>query len=221
MNIWVIITTCIVGINYEERRKDYIKGISSIIKKFNDPKYKVVIVENNSLLKTKLSFYHKTFLDNFGVPVLYTKNNICSKKTINYSIMEMMDIHQSIQHFGIQNDDFIVKVTGRYVIDETSPFVDIVNNIENKPYSAVVRFGQYNEEPFLQKYDMCTTGLIGLKCKYVKQIEIPGFYEYEKNSENQWAKVISKLEDNEICFLEKLGIFYKPGWLNIKDYIYV
>lgn len=212
MNIWVIITTSLISNKYNERKYDYIIGIKSILNKFKDPKYKIVIVENNSLLDKKIKIKHTTFLDTFSVPVLYTRSNIFSSQTHNYGIMELIDIHKCINHFGIQDDDFIVKITGRYIINEDNcPFFDIVNNLETKPYEAVVRFDRYTIclEPVLAKTDTCTTGLIGLKCKYIKIIQIPRFDE-NVSIENKWAESVCQIDDDKIYFLDKIGIYFKP-----------
>jgi hypothetical protein len=214
MKIWVIITTSLIQLDYEQRKKEYIGGITSILNKFKAPKYNVVIVENTSKLENPFNFHHRTFLNNFKVPVLYTKNNILIKKTKNYGIIEMIDVFNCINHFGIQDDDFIVKVTGRYVLDENSSFFNVVDNLENKPYTAILRFSQFDEPLSLVKTNNCTTGIIGLKCKYIKQIEIPDLDDIQTSIEMKWAKVICKLDDSEICFLEKLGIYIKPRCLS-------
>ena len=124
--------------------------------------------------------------------------------------MEMLDVFACINHFNIKDEDFIVKVTGRYILHDNCAFFDIVDNLENKPYSAVVRFGQFDEPTSKVKTNNCTTGLIGLKCKYVKQIELPDFKDKKTSIEMKWAKVINTIDDSEICFLEELGLFIKP-----------
>ena len=211
MKIWIIITTSLIATNYQERITEYINGITSFLQTFKDPKYKIVIVENHSKLKNPISFYHRTFLDQFKIPVLYTKNNSIMKKTVNYGIPELLDIFDCIKHFNIQDDDFIIKATGRYIINKDSPFFEVIDNLETKPYSAVVRFNQFDNPPSLTKTNNCVSGMIGLKCKYVKQIELPGLeYSIENASEMKWAKVINTIEDSEIFFIEKLGLSIKP-----------
>lgn len=214
MAVWIIITCCLIDTNKETRQKEYIAGISQILKVFKNRKYKVVIVENNSRLEKKVSFVHRTFLDKFRVPVLYTTNNRLLSYTKNYGIMEMTDIIDCINYFGIQDDDFIVKITGRYVLEDNCEFFKIVDNLDTRPYSAVLRFSQFDEPISLVKTSNCTTGLIGLKCKYVKQIELPELNDNETSIEMKWASVISKIDDSEICFLTKLGIYIRPICLN-------
>jgi hypothetical protein len=54
----------------------------------------------------------------------------------------------------------------------------------------------------------CITGLIGMKCKYIKQIEYPLNHECV---EWNWAKVTYKMQDDKICILDGLGIYICPG----------
>ena len=219
MAIWILVTSCLISQKYEERKREYITGISNILKFFNKPYYNIVIVENNSKLNNVASVFHKTFLDKFGIPVLYTKNNRLITKTGNRGIIEMFDIFECIRYFNIQDDDFIVKITGRYILDEDSPFVKVVDNLQIRPYSAIVRFNQYDTPPSLIKTDNCVSGIIGLKCKYVKQIKIPELTDVLTSIEMKWAEVISTLNDDEICVLEKLGLWIKPYCLF--DYTYI
>jgi hypothetical protein len=219
MVVWIILTTSLIKVNYERRRQEYIKGISSFLQVFKDPKYKIVIVENNTKINNLIIGQHKTFLDGFGVPVLYTKNNLVLNHTINYGIPEILDIFDCIKHFNIQDDDFIVKATGRYFLDNQSPFFEVVNNLEQFPYSAIVRFNQFDKPPSLTKTDSCTTGVIGLQCRYVKQIQPPPLDNIYISVEMKWAEVINKLDESQIYFLNTLGLFIKPMVLWKYDYI--
>ena len=219
MAIWVIITSSIIRQNYEQRKGEYINGIKSFIDMFKDPKYKIVIVENATKMATPFARFQQTFLNQFGIPVLYTRNNILMTKTINYGIPELLDIFECIKYFNIQDEDFVIKATGRYIIDKNSPFFQVVDNLERKPYSAVVRFNQFDKPVSLTKTNNCVTGLIGLKCKYLKQIELPGLeLDIDMSTEMKWAKVINTIEDSEVCCLEELGLFIKPMIIWNKNY---
>jgi hypothetical protein len=112
-------------------------------------------------------------------------------------------------------------MTGRYILDKESPFLKIVDNLENNPYTAIVRFNQYDKDPSLVKSKDCITGLIGMKCEYVKKIEVPPIDNILISVEMKWVEVINELNDSEICFLDKLGIYIKPKMLWNNDYLYV
>jgi len=213
MRVWVIITSSLInlpikGRDYETRKKEYILGISKIIEAFKG--YNTVIVENNSLLenKPKLRFLqHKTFLDNFGVPVIYTRTNQLATK--NYGTKELLDIFECIKRCNIQDDDFIVKITGRYILSETSNFVNEVKLLDKTNYDVIVRYNCYRDYQVEDvNYRNCVSGLIGLRCKYVKQIEMP---DEDAFVEEKWTNVISKIEESKICVLEILGIHIRPA----------
>jgi hypothetical protein len=209
MAIWVIITASLInqagkGRDYETRFTEYMNGITKIIDTFKD--YKIVIVENQSIRVRQFSFgIHQTFLNSFKVPVLYTRTN--EIVTRNYGMKELLDIKHCIDHFGIQDDDFIVKITGRYILKEDSEFVREVRNLSQTNYDAIIRYGSYIEDPPEGKSDNCVTGLIGLRCRYVKKIEIPDEDTYV---EWKWAKVINSLEESKVRILRWLGIFIRP-----------
>ena len=209
MSIWVIITTSLInesikGRDYETRKSEYYAGIEKIKKHFEG--CNLVIIENNSLLQKKLKVAtHKTFLDNFNIPVLYTKNNRFI--TLNYGIKELLDVFACIQHFNIPDNDFIIKITGRYMLTEDSNFVKEVKKLSETKYDAIVRYGSYENNPAPMKSPHCVTGLVGLRCKYVKQIEVPDEHTYV---EEKWATQISSLDESKVCVLSSLGVYVRP-----------
>jgi hypothetical protein len=218
MKVYIIITSSLINEaaefnrDYNRRKSEYIHGITTLLNRCKEKSYKLVIVENNSLLHKRKSLIrsHGTFLENFGIPVIYTQNN--AYKINNYGTKELLDIKYVIQQLNIQDDDFIVKITGRYILDKECPFFDIVDNLESNPYSAIVRFGHYGNFEKEKGKDICVTGLIGLKCKYVKELYLPND---DKCIEKVWAERIASLPQEEICQLEKLGIFIRPSFLEI------
>ena len=101
-NIYVVITTSLIENNYDLRYKQYIEGITQTIKVFqNIPKIKIIIVENTGK--------SSSFLDSFGIPVLYTNTNN-TIQTNNKGIKELTDVFEVINHFNIKDEDFLIKV---------------------------------------------------------------------------------------------------------------
>jgi hypothetical protein len=209
MAIWVILTTCLTnglgeGRDYNTRKNEYMNGISKFIKAFQG--CNIVIVENQSILTNKLRIIsHLTFLNTFNIPVLYTTTNKII--TRNYGMKELLDVFECIKKFNIQDDDFIIKATGRYLLKEDSEFVKEVSRLSETNYDAIIRYGSYMNDPPTGKEENCVTGLIGLRCKYVKEIEIP-----DENTfvEWKWAKKIASLDDSKVCPLRWLGIYIRP-----------
>jgi hypothetical protein len=56
--------------------------------------------------------------------------------------------------------------------------------------------------------DDCITGLIGMRCLYVKQIEKPSEYDC---IEWKWGKVTQLIDDKKIYMVNNLGINICPG----------
>lgn len=191
--IYFIITCCLIEKDYEIRKEQYINGISTLLKLVKVP-CKFIIVENNGK--------RETFLDNFGIDVLYTTNN--SIRTNNKGIKELKDIWDCIQYFNIQDDNFIVKITGRYILQENSEFI---NTLSNNKWDCIIKYGncQYTTK---HKVPECLTVLIGMKCEYVKKIKIPSEHE---NVERCWAIASFEIPDDKIIAMEKLGILVCPG----------
>jgi L-rhamnose mutarotase len=195
--IYFIITTSIFN-DCTIRKGQYIIGISKlnhIIKKLNIQNYKIIIVENNGL--------RYTYLNNLGYEINYTNNNSL-KKDKGYK--ELQDILDCIDKYNINDNDFIVKMTGRYILNDDSEFMKIVKNIHNINYDCVIKYGSYNK-PVNYKMDDCITGLIGMTCYYIKQIE--------KDNENEcierkWARVTNLIDNKKIHLVNNLGIYISP-----------
>jgi hypothetical protein len=97
-------------------------------------------------------------------------------------------------------------MTGRYVLNNNSEFMNKVKEINNTSYDCIIRYGSFIT-PVNYKMNDCITGLIGMRCKYVKQIELP------KNMESvewNWAKATNLIENSKICIVNKLGIKIAP-----------
>ena len=133
--------------------------------------------------------------------MLYTSNN--EIKTNNKGIKELKDVRECITQFNIQDNDLIVKITGRYILQENSEFITALR--ENN--ECIMKYGncQYT---VMYKVTECLTVLVAMKCKYVLKIKVPSEYE---NVECCWARASFEIPDNNIKFMEKLGILVCPG----------
>ena len=67
--------------------------------------------------------------------VYYTENNFML--TGNIGIIELQDILDCIDKYNINDTDFIVKMTGRYILDDNSEFINVITpfNISNADYN--------------------------------------------------------------------------------------
>lgn len=197
--IYFIVTTSIFNM-CPIREYQYINGINKlkkIIQDLNILNYKIIIVENNGK--------RPTFLDMLDFEVYYTENNFL--KTGNKGIKELQDILDCINKYSINDTDFIVKMTGRYILHDNSEFMNIIKNIYNTNYDCVIKYGPYFN-PVNYKMDDCITGLIGMSCYYIKLIEKPN-----ENGivEHIWGKVTRLIDDKKIYLVNNLGIDICPG----------
>lgn len=192
--IYIIITTCIIDKYYDKRKVEYTEAINKVKDAIVDIPCKVCIVEGNGK--------RETFLDDLGVEVLYTNNNTLEyrfdknlKKQnfheyslnpitihlpnthINKGRNELLDIWDCIKHLNIQDDDFVIKLTGRYYIMDNNEILS-----RWKSYDTIDSI--YYIPPYIAKGE-CSTGMIGLQCKYLKEISLP----YEESVENRWAEI--------------------------------
>ena len=181
--IYIIITTSInnkTGIqNNEHRKTRYTESITRLLELINnDVNIKPVIVENNG--------FRETYLDDLPCDVCYTDNNIirCEHKGQN----ELLDIHEVINKYSIQDDDMIIKLTGRYKILNLD-FINLVKS--NNNYDAFVKF--FNVCTLRSCFDDCVLGLFAIKCKYLKEFK----YNFVRSPECEFAVYVRKHIDKE------------------------
>jgi len=199
--IYIIITACIHNkrggvIDFNERKKRYIMCINKILEFLKEyPDIKPIIVENNG--------DKDTYLNDIDCEVLYTNNN--SIDTEHKGINEMIDIQDTIKHLSANDDDMIIKITGRYRMREPK-FIEVVTqNIDN--YDAFIKC--YNVcTKKREKYDMIL-GLYALRCKYIKQIILEGskkYIIYESPEVETICKIRDLIKEEKIKEIDDLRI---------------
>lgn len=197
--LYFIITTSIFN-DCLIRKTQYIIGISRLKQRIaflNIENYKIIIVENNGA--------RNTFLNALDCEVYYTENNFL--RTNNKGYKELQDILDCIDKYNINDTDFIVKMSGRYILNDDSEFMTTIKNVDNANIDCIIKYGSvYN--PVTYKMDDCITGLIGMLCHYVKQIEKPNENECV---EWKWGKVTGLIPDEKIYLVNALGINVCPG----------
>jgi hypothetical protein len=195
--IYIIITTSIhnkVGIqNNIHRQKRYIESINRLLELINhDSNIKPIIVENNG--------FRKTYLDNL-CDICYTDNN---KINVGHKGQnELLDIKEVINKYNIQDDDMIIKLTGRYKLLNSN----FINLVKNNNHDAFVKF--FNVCALKYCFDDCVLGLFAIKCKYLKEFK----YHFVRSPECEFADYVRKNINNvmevdnlylECCFADDL-----------------
>ncbi len=161
--IYLIITSSIIDKDLytkkddEFRKETYLNSIRTSLDMLPS-EITPIIVENNGK--------RETYLDNFGLQVFYTTNNIkpvhCHK-----AINEIEDIKDVIKEYNIQDDDIIIKLTGRYKVYH--PFFFNFVHENQMDYDVFIKFFnvtymQYNDND-------CVMGLFAMRCKYIKKFK--------------------------------------------------
>ena len=214
--IYIIMTTCLLEQDWERREKQYREGINTMLNyiKTHKTNHEVVpiIVENNSKSE-------KTFLNEFGIPVVYTHSNDIDKANANRSYIgkfEIDDIHNVMDKFNIHDDDFVVKFTGRYKLDKDCEFMNTLFQ-KGDTYDAIVKFGDFMN-PVSHKMNNSITGLIGLRGKYVRKIQFKEDV-HDQSIEHQWAEVAMEIPDERVYIPTQLGLHLWPGmgWANMSN----
>ena len=206
--IYFLVTTCLSNSTLTKMGQ-YNKAINKLLKLTkNIPNTKCIIIENNGK--------RKTFLNEYDCDIFYTKNN--NIKHRNIGLKELKDIFDCIEAYQINEEDFVVKITGRYLLDSNSKFIKQLYNL--KDIDCIIQYGslpKINGRYIFKKSnkinDGCFTGLIGMRCKYIKKIK-----QYKKDFsdshiwvEKKWANVTNLIDKNKIIIPKTLGINICPG----------
>jgi hypothetical protein len=127
MITYFIVTTSLFK-NCDIRKNQYLNAINKLkqsIIKLDIQNYKIIVVENNGSRDTFLNSLEST-----DCHIFYTNNNFL--QTSNKGYKELKDVLDCITYYNIDDKDFIVKITGRYVLDNNSEFMNIIKNIKRK-----------------------------------------------------------------------------------------
>lgn len=189
------------------RRTQYTRGIRRLLNETSKltKNHSVFIVENNGP--------RKTFLDDFGIPVLYTNNNMEPvARNHNKGITELLDVMACISHFGMRDTDFLVKMTGRYYLDDDSCFMQILEALDLRQTHAVVKFGSFSSSSANRMND-CITGLIMLPVYAVRKLFQHVNQRGRSPIEWEWARAALSIEppDRVWAIPGTLGINIAPG----------
>jgi hypothetical protein len=174
-----------------ERNNRYINSITQLLKLIdNDPNIKPIIVENGGK--------RETYLNNFNCDVLYTNNN---GQYIHKGFNEQLDIQEVIKEYNINDDDTIIKISGRYKLLNN----DFINLVKNNNKDAYVKFFCVAARQF--GFNYMSSGLFAIKCKYIKNFMYTGLN--NKSSDSELAEYIrSNVDKNNIMEIENLNLEY-------------
>jgi hypothetical protein len=197
--IYLIITASINNkhgvVNDTHRKNTYIKAITSTLNLIKDMNIRPIIVENNG--------FRSTYLDNLGCDVVYTDNN--SLQTPHKGVNELQDIKDVIEKYKIQDNDMVIKLTGRYTPLRDTFFKIVIDSQGD----ALVKF--YNVCELKYMTGDCVLGLLAIRSKYLKEFNYEckfspevEFARFVKSSGCSFEEVINL--DLRCCFADNLRL---------------
>lgn len=197
--IYLIITTSINNRfgnkDLDERQNRYLYAISESLKCL-PRQIKPIIIENNGKRNTYLdNFYH---YHRQHVKVFYTDNN--KQQFKNKAVNELIDIKELIEKYGIEDDDIIIKLTGRYRLLSPKFFKEIIENENN--YDAFIKF--FNVCELKYSNNDCILGCYAIRTKFLKLINHLSIDNY-KYAEVGFAKYI-RFSGARIKEIEQLDV---------------
>lgn len=162
---YLIITCCInskVGVQWADRRRqEYYLGIANVLNLAREKDIIPIIVENTQ--------EGKSYLDIFNCDIIYTRDNIFEIQDdliIHKGANEMRDIKQVIEKYNIQDDDMIIKFTGRYMLFKDDFFKTTLENLEKDCIQRTFNVCSKRQD----EWDI-VMGLFSIKAKYLKVFE--------------------------------------------------
>jgi hypothetical protein len=185
-----------------KRCDQYARGIGRLLNETAKltKHHKIIVVEGNGK--------RKTCLDNFGVEVLYTDNN---NARVEYGIKELLDVIAAANHLRMKDSDLIVKMTGRYYLDNDSYFIRTLQEIDLNQTRAIVKFGSFLA-PVNHRMEDCITGLVMIPVSSVQGIPKHVFEKPKGPIEHKWAKVALMLPKDQVIAVQGImGINITPG----------
>lgn len=190
-SIKIVCTSALTPKNYEERKKQYIRGLS-LLRDHGCDAYLVESIASGP-----------TFLDEYCNHVCYTHSNNAS--LVNYGINEAVSLNIGLQRFNFDPEDMIIKLTGRYPL-ESDEFIRLVE--KNLDADVIARV--WNED------DVCT-GLFAIRLKYFldflnNYVDHARMDKYNIPLEHYFGSYVTKIKK------EGAKIVYLP---RMYDYIYV
>lgn len=203
--IYVVVTACLFDVKTEEntiRMNEYVTCLVQIKKQVeklsrSGQDVHLIVVENNH--------HTSSFFDEYGVDVVYTDNNsFRSYKGDN----ELADLHTVISMYHMNDNDFLVKITGRYFWMDHSPFFDHLTHLTDD-IDCIVRYGGYGTPAPPHPVGDAVTGLIGMRVRYIERI--PYRLDKGESIEMEWGEMAMSLPQERVISLNYLGIMISPG----------
>ena len=174
-DVKIVYIAALIDKKYEMRKKEYIHSLT-ILKGFG---YEPYIVE---ACKTA------SFFDDYDKNVCYS--NVNDLRLRNQGVNEARSLIEGFNQFDFNDDDMIIKLTGRYYFENDS-FIRLVENyLDVDAFIKTDRYGQVH------------TGCFALRYKYFKemltQLDFEKMEKHMINLEAETAHYIKELQNKNL-----------------------
>lgn len=189
-------TAALINNQYEIRKQEYI----ACLKRISELGYQPFVVES--------CVQGPTFLDDYATDVFYSQTN--NPRLRNKGVNEAVSMLASFSHFNFQDDDMIIKFTGRYHMTSDRLIQLIKTNPEFDIF--VIALNQYN-----QTFTACFAMRYRLLKEMLQNIDYTHMENHMVNFERILGDYAQKSSLNGIKVLfihEPLGVVCRVGESN-------
>ena len=189
-----IFTCCILN---PEREEAYVKAITDSVSKLKHLPIKFYVVENTGRSSSKLDTIE-------GVQVIYTRNNLKDPFDA-VGIKEMFDVYEVAERCGFNDDDIVIKLTGRYTL-KSAKFVEEV--IQNQTmYDFFVKC--FNVCTLEYDDADCVLGLYALRYQYLQDINITKMRWNDSQEKTFFSEACRVVEPERILKFSQLDMYFR------------
>lgn len=199
-NIHIICTSALIPYNYEMRKEEYIRCLQLV----KDYGYDPYVFE-------ACSHTAPTFLEEYANHVFYSNSN--DTQLINKGVNEAVSILAGFNHYQFNDDDMIIKLTGRYHLLNR----EFIQTVEEHPEVDI--FVKVKEEypiPFGYAYTGCFAMRYALFKKMLEELDLMQMEKDLLDIERVVANFAKKFLDKggNVMYMENLGLSANIGGPN-------
>ena len=188
-----IFTTSIIT---SDREQTYYDTITDTLSKLQHLPFEFYIVENNGERKTLLDTIQ-------GVKLLYTNTN---NRVTKIGTKEFHDIQLLSDLYEFEDEDIIIKLTGRYTVANPPTFLESLLTLE-QGYDSMMKWMHIWGGVYL--YDDCILGLFALRYKYLKEFNYMRM-ESHPSMEHVFARFVREVvPEDRIIEIKYLGMYFR------------
>jgi hypothetical protein len=193
-----IFTTSIID---SAREQVYYNAISESISILSHLPFEFYIVENNGQRQTMLD-------DISGAKVLYTNTNNITLSTTRggKGMKEFQDIIHVADKYQFNDEDIVVKLTGRYTLQAPATFLESVIALEDK-YDAFIKWYNICSREYV--YHDCILGLYALRYKYLKEFNFINMTRHVSMEHVFAMHIRDTVPEERITEIQHLGLYFQ------------